>query len=250
MTPKYDFGGGVHSILPPARHPEYDKDPDYQKIMDIVEGLWLGRVIERGAGYCLSMSDLIHTVLREQAGIDSQVVECKLTVLTNNPPSLKLIGHEGLKTGNNIDALDTHVVCITNTTTPYLIDLSVSNILSTVSYVVEPLTSTTNTMLDLSTGGSKWIYQQRENHKLPEIYQSNMLNRYRTDRKIFNSIRWLKILIVVVITISTVNAVRGAYDFYQVYIDDQNYWGPQHIKELHDKVRHLEELIKLPQDQR
>jgi hypothetical protein len=105
-------------------------------------------------------------------------------------------------------------------------------------------------MLDLSTGGSKWIYQQREILKLPEIYQSNMLNRYQTDRKIFSSIRWLRILIVVAIVVSVLNASRGAYDFYQVYLNKQNYWGPQHIKELHDKVGHLEELIKLPQDKR
>lgn len=240
MTKEFKFTPNNHTY-PNQRDPARAKDTEYQKIMDIVEGLWEGKVISRGAGFCLSMSDLIHTVLKQQAGIDSRVVECKLTVLTNDPPSLKLIGHDGLKYGNSTNDLDTHVVCITDTKQPYIIDLSISNVLPYVSYVVEPLNGTEPRMIgEYTYSNSRWIYQERENPKLPKIHQSNILERFNTDRQLFSKMRILKILIAIALTISTANAVRGFYDFYQVYVVDDNYWGPTHMKEIIERLDRLE----------
>jgi hypothetical protein len=115
--------------------------------------------------------------------------------------------------------------------------LSINNVLPYVHYIVEPLNSTTDREIaSYSFGDSRWIYQERENLKLPQIHQSNMLERWRTDIKIFSKIRLLNILIVIALGISTINSMRGFWDIYQVYGDGNNNWGPDTLKEIKEHL--------------
>ena len=236
----------IPDMTAPARNPQFESDDEYQKIMDIVQGLWEGHVITRGTGFCLSMSDLVHNLLKQQAGIDSIVTECKLTVFTNNPPTIKLIGHEGMVTYSNVNNLDTHVICITKTKTPFLIDLSVCNVIPYVKYIVEPLVSAVEPR-EIATfiiGDSKWIYQEREQLRLPQIQQSNMLQRWRTDNLIFSKIKLLNILIGIALFVSTLNAIRGGYDFYQVYFEPKNNWGPDTLQEIKEHLDSIDNKLQ------
>jgi hypothetical protein len=53
----------------------------------------------------------------------------------------------------------------------------------------------------------------------------------------------------VALTISTLNALRGAYDFYQVYVAE-NYWGPGTLQQIDERLDTLEDLLIVPPDQR
>lgn len=235
----------IHDNAPPPRNARFESDDEYKKIMEVVESLWEGHVITRGSGFCLSMSDLIHNLLKQQAGIDSIVTECKLTVFTNNPPTIKLIGHEGMVTYSDVNNLDTHVICVTKTKTPFLIDLSICNVIPYVKYIVEPLSSTEpREIANFSIGDSKWIYQEREQLRLPQIQQSNMLQRWRTDNLIFSKIKILNILIAVALFVSTLNGLRGAYDFYQVYLNPTNNWGPDTLQEIKEHLDSIDDKLK------
>ena len=226
---------------------------DYQTVLKVVKELWDGGVILRGAGFCYSMADLTR-ILLAQKGIKSRMIECKVTVMSHEPPNLILIGHDGLVyRGNAIDPdlMDTHVVVITDTAIPMIVDTSIAHIRQDVPFIIERAVNTSSEILaSLELGTSKWTYYCKESVAVPKIHQQNILERIKTDQEVKNSMKWLKVLIGVALVVSSLNFLRGGYDFYQVYIDDTNYWGPSHIRQLVDKVDELEDLVRKPQDQR
>lgn len=232
---------------------ELFNSPDYQTILAVIKELWDGGVIHRGAGFCYSMADLTK-ILLAQKGIKSRMVECKVTVMSTEQPSLILIGHDGLLyQGNSKDPsqMDTHVILITDTAIPMVIDTSIAHIRADIPYIVERAVSTSSEVIaTVGFGTSTWTYYCKESVSVPKIHQQNILERIKTDQEVKNNLKWLKILIVVALTVSSLNFIRGSYDFYQVYIDNTNYWGPSHLRQLFDKVNELEELVKKPIDQR
>jgi hypothetical protein len=226
----------------------------YQDTIKIVKELWDGGIILRGAGFCYSMSDLARIMLT-QRGIPCRLAECKITIMSNDPPNLILIGHDGLMYGGkstNPSDVDTHVVVVTETEIPMIVDLSISHLRRDVPYIVERLTQgvSEDVLADIQYNGSRWTYYIKESVSVPSIHQQSIIQRIQTDQKVKKDIGWLKILIIAAISISSVNAVRGAYDFYQVYVLENNYWGPQHIKQLIEKVDDLDQLVRRPVDQR
>ena len=226
----------------------------YQDTLKIVKELWDGGVIMRGAGFCYSMSDIARIMLT-QKGIPCRLAECKITIMSNDPPNLVLIGHDGLLHGgksNNLGDIDTHIVVVTETEIPMIVDLSISHVRKDIPYIVERLTQgvTEDVLADIQFSGSRWTYYIKESVSIPSIHQQSIVQRIQTDQKVKKDIGWLKILIIAAISISSLNAIRGTYDFYQVYIDDSNYWGPSHIKQLIEKVDHLDNLVRRPIDQR
>jgi hypothetical protein len=240
-------GSSQHFITEDAA---LSSDRTYIKVMETVKKLWDSGVIQRGSGFCIAMSDMVYTLLRRE-GIDCEMVECKLTVLSCNPPGLFLIGHENQVNNPQVD-IDTHLVVITRSDIPMLIDLSIGNLLpGQVPYIVERAGGKEPDQLaDVKVKDSNWIYQQKETtSKLPLLHQRSFVERIKTDNKIVKNINFLKILIVVALVISTVNAIRGAYDFYQVYFLDNN-WGPDTGRELTERLQRLEQLMVTPQDQR
>jgi hypothetical protein len=226
----------------------------YQDTLKIVKELWDGGVIMRGAGFCYSMSDIARIMLI-QKGIPCRLAECKITIMSNDPPNLVLIGHDGLLHGgksNNLGDIDTHIVVVTETEIPMIVDLSISHVRKDVPYIVERLTPgvTEDVLADIQFSGSRWTYHIKESVSIPSIHQQSIVQRIQTDQKVKKDIGWLKILIIAAISISSLNAIRGTYDFYQVYINDTNYWGPAHMKQLIEKVDHLDELIRRPVEER
>lgn len=223
---------------------------DYQIVIAVVRELWSGGIIARGSGYCLSMSDMIQTLLKQQ-GIESHLEECKLTILGIDPPNFKIIGQTGLwQPDRRPDDVDTHVVCVTDTDIPMIIDLSVYSFRDEVPYVVERLNGRAGFLAELDFTQSRWVYQRKDRPRLVDQHQTSILDRMETDRRVKRQITWLQWAVIAVMVIAGLNAVRGAYDFYTTYIDKENYWGPTHIRELIEKVDRLEDLMKLPQDQR
>jgi len=218
-------------------------DPEYQKVYEVVKELWSSGIIQRGTGYCLAMSDMMVTLLA-QKGINSHIQECKTTIIGINPPGLNLVGHTGLFPVNRVpDDLDTHIVCITDTKTPMLIDLSLGAMRPEIPFICERVNGSGTTISEYDFGSSRWVYQSKGTGRLPEQHQKSMLERMGTDRGVTRDIRLLKILVILAITISTVNALRGAYDYYQVFVNATNYWGPVPMKLLIEKVDRLEQTL-------
>lgn len=171
---------------------------DYKSVHKFLLELWTSGVIQKGSGYCLSMTDMIKTILA-QHNIDSDVVECKLTVLSQNPPGLLLVGHDGLRNTTATTDMDTHFICVTKTEIPMLIDLSIFNIRSEIPFICERLNATNesleeNLLAKYQYENSSWVYQAKAASRLPQVHQLSMLNKIKNDIRVNQDINYLKIL--------------------------------------------------------
>ena len=59
----------------------------------------------------------------------------------------------------------------------------------------------------------------------------------------YNNLNFLKMFVIVAIAISTLNLIRGGIDYYQTWINDENFWGPTHMKEIHERVERIEKKL-------
>jgi hypothetical protein len=220
------------------------KTDDYKKIVGVLERMNLTGVIWMAQGQCISMSDVLCTSLI-QVGIKCRMIECQLSIMDNNtnPPNHTLVGFDGYLGPGQID---THVVCVTDTEIPMIIDASISHMLpNDKKIIVDELQSLQNRIFcNVEKQNIKLTYQQKTNNKILFEHQKSILDRIQTDKKIFNSISVLKYLIILALCISTLNAGRGFYDFYSRYVDDNKLVGVSANQEIIDRLIVLENKLK------
>ncbi len=181
-------------------------DPQFNEIRAVINSLWNAGVIQRGANFCLSMSDIIQKLLAEK-GVKSKLVECKLIVMKNNPPQLTIVGQEDQFNLNTENQLDSHVVVVTETQIPMIIDTSIGYIDQNVPYVVAPLNGAGDYLGQYDINGSKWTYIRKTRESLPFLHQQSILERIKKDSTVDTSLKNLKFLITVAISISIINFI-------------------------------------------
>lgn len=166
-------------------------DPEYKKIFEIVSTLINSNATVMGQGFCFSMSDIVYTMLIQE-GIKSRIIECQLNLKDKTNGNMGLIGFDLGK--DRLDSFDTHVVVITETEIPLLIDLSVSHRLpKPYQAIIEPTDISENRIIcHVDTDAVGLIYQEKEKFKIPFLHQTSIINRIETDRKIFQEINLLK----------------------------------------------------------
>ena len=205
------------------------KEPYYKNIESLVKIFEESGMIFRSTGHCMAMSDLVQRLLSEQ-GIESYLLECTLTVITRDPfTKVDFLGHD-TDSYKNKQQVETHVVCITKTKIPILIDLSIGYITKKVNYVVFPifeeLISNPENILTIDFGHSLWIYNKRALSNLPELHEKSIINRIDTDIKTDEKFKKVFGILCFLIVITTLNFIRGTYDHYQKYINKTNGFGP------------------------
>jgi hypothetical protein len=206
-------------------------DKDYQKVFNLIENFWNLGIIQRGAGFCLSVSDTLNKVLKAN-GISSDLVECELVITTDDPPSINLVGQDYNPVISETQ-INCHVVCVTKTKIPMLIDISISDYgqATGVPFVLERLSPGQEAdLLAIKYKTSSYFYSRKPNPILPDIHQKSILDRINTDKKIFSDISKVYLILYILIGISSLNFVRGSYDFYQKYINQNNNFGPTKVK--------------------
>jgi len=212
----------------------------FKKIKEVVDNLYNSGMIDSGSGYCLSMSDIVLKLLHKE-GIKSKLVECSLMVTLKSPPGLYLMGYAGFNPDNyeQEKMMQTHIICVTETEIPILIDLSVSHIDKQIPYICAPilknLEHTNLSEYDFET--STWTYTQKEDTdlELPKLHQKSILDRIKTDQCVSKEINFIKTLLIVLFCVSSTNFIRGTYDFYQTYINKNNDWGPHKVEIIQNK---------------
>ena len=210
---------------------------EYKIAMEAIANLWNSGIILRGSGYCHSLSDMIHKIFLCN-NIKSRLVECSVVVTTKNPPTLNLLGEEFSESTEKTrtgEQMNTHVICITETPIQMIIDLSVYYMypMTKVPFICEELIedkkSDISGVYKIEYPNSTWIYQEKKEQKIPEIHQTSILKRYKTDKKIFDSIDKINKVLMVTTTIIILNFIRGGYDFSQKYIIKDNGFGPTRL---------------------
>lgn len=210
-----------------------------ETIDQVIKELEESRVVLHGQGYCFAMAEIVQTMLKSR-NVASRLVECQLTIIQRSPPAVKLVGH-GVKVFENSNEFDTHMVCVTETDEPYLIDLSLG------AAIVVPATAGSNGLIanaEQNGGNLTVFYRQKENPSFPPVLNQNILERIKSDIKMRESIRWLKILVGTLLVISSINAVRGLYEAWEVWVTPDNNWGPAAIQQLDQKIDHINEQLE------
>jgi hypothetical protein len=220
---------------------------DYKKIVDIINRMYITNTLWLGRGQCISMSDIISTALL-QVGIKCRIVECQL-VIANHALSPQTISPVGYDSMCNDGEIDTHVVVITETEIPMMIDASMGHRLPPDKNVVvdEIAMLSNNIFCDIEKDGIRLTYQQKKNQKIPFQHQISIIERIKTDKKLFDNLSSLKVLVIIALTISLLNASRGFYDFYQKYYNDESLIGKAGNEAVLERLERVEELLKLPQ---
>lgn len=223
---------------------EIKKSKDYKIIADTISDMQKSGAVSLGTGYCITMSEMIFTSLKHR-GIKSKLVECTLTVSYLDDNITIFIGFENIK---NPGEIDTHVVVITDTVPPFIIDASITNKFnSSPNIIIDKCTSSIEQPmlladLEFTDRKIKTTYTQKSVQKVASMHQSSILNRFAIDNKIFNNLKILKMLIALALVLGTVNAARGLYDFYNIYIAE-NRMGPVSSQDMQNRLENIERLL-------
>jgi hypothetical protein len=192
----------------------------YQKVLNTVMQVKHSGLIAKGFGQCLSMSDIILKLLYKE-GIDSELVECSLMIFRKEPPGMFLVGYPGF-IENHYDQnerMENHIICITKTDIPILIDLSVTSIDGNIEFICEPILKEEAhaDIAEFNFANSTWTYQTRPITGLPRLYEKSILKRMQTDNKVERELKFIKTFLYIMFTVSFMNFTRGFYDFYLTF---------------------------------
>lgn len=161
------------------------KDPDYQTCLTAIELLRSSGMVEHAAGNCIAMSELFQHTLKE-VGINSRLIECKLVVSidTSIGKELRYVGFDGADRSNS--HVDTHVVIVTETKIPMLIDLSISHMLiGGRVWVMERMISIDlDVLAKITFKDCTLTYSVKKSPRLLGLHQTTLIDRISQEQQI------------------------------------------------------------------
>lgn len=181
------------------------RDPEYLKVKSIIEGLIESGLGRMGEGYCISVSDIVFNFLNQNR-IKSHLLEVQLSAVDNIENKTYMVGFDTAFQQNSHLRVSTHVVVVTDTKIPMIIDLSISHRLphGYQCIIDKAINEGDKVICKVEHEGWTWIYQEKKNGVgVPMLHQISILERIATDKKLFDSIKALKTLNIIGITLST-----------------------------------------------
>lgn len=219
---------------------ELKKSKEYKLILESIDELESLGVLERTTGYCIATTDIVSKLLRSK-GIECSIVECSLMVINKKNNRFNFVGYDDANKDESANKICSHMICITKTEIPVLIDLSVPYMVPEKPYIIERVNKDKN--LDHSSivseyefEHSTWSYSEKLNSQYPLLHQQNIVDRIETDIKIEkrirsneNQIKIIQNIVFAILCVSSINMIRGFYDHYQKYVIKDNGFGPNKI---------------------
>lgn len=181
-------------------------------ILELLGRLIVNGIAQRGQGHCISMSNMLHTLLNQNS-IDCKLVECQALITLTKNQQMFFVGYDGPSDQKTIDS---HVVVVTNTKEPLLIDISVGHRLPNgFQIVVDKVTyDSSDVMLCNVIHESVTItYEQKQKYNIPFLHQISIVDRMATDTKIFRQIQFLRILNYIGISLSIFSVINTILNF-------------------------------------
>ena len=189
---------------------EVEKLPQYNIIIDLVERLNRSGVLLNLHGNCLAAADMVSAMLL-QSGIESVITECQALVRTeeNGQSLFNLVGYDSFSFSGQVD---THVVVITKTDVPILIDLSISQYLpETHPFVVEKVNSSDpNLLASYELDNCHIVYQNKRNIRLPSLHQKTIIQRIAEDEKSKKKIKNITTIVFALLVFTLLNFAANA----------------------------------------
>ena len=158
---------------------------DYKKVATIIYKLIEGGVTFAAKGYCISMSDIVYTLLKQNK-IPCKIVECHLAITSKVSNQVYTMGFDGLKDDPN--KADTHVVVVTETAIPMIIDVSIAHLLpNNIQGVIDTLVDDPHGIFaNIDTPLAALTYQKKkEFHTLHLKFQYFHQYRVKTGNQLY-----------------------------------------------------------------
>lgn len=183
-----------------------ETQPYYQQIKKLLQNLQPVDVLPKLQGQCVAAADLIQNLLYQHQ-INSRILEVQLTATKHyqdGSTEFMFIGYDNLM---NPGQIDTHLVVITDTEIPLMIDASISHILNGCSenYVMRELNTSSLFLADYRIDDVQLTYTIKKSVRLPSLHQRTLLDRMMEERKLKDTIHWLKIMAITGLGLSVFN---------------------------------------------
>lgn len=169
------------------------EDVVFKHIKQILNEFDLTGFYEKSNKHCISTSEVLQKILL-QKGIKSHLVEVKIMIHHQvHPFNFYTIGYDGndIKLGQ----VDSHVVLITETLVPYIIDASIQRLLpKNYKYV---LSSTANNkgmknIFMVNTQQVRIVYELKKGYDIPLLFQQDVFAKIISNQQIKEEINFLK----------------------------------------------------------
>ena len=180
--------------------------PEKDKIVQMLERLSASGIVDRFKGNCISASDIIQNMLSFY-GVNSKIIECQVFVVKDNNEikDFRFIGFNDI--GFSQNTVDTHVVVVTETNPPVLIDGSLGHLLPNNEHLMlRELDSKDPTCIGtFNIGDVTLTYQNKKNLKLPNLHQKTLVERLKSDGAVATKITFLTRAVIALGAFSLVN---------------------------------------------
>jgi hypothetical protein len=205
----FDPKHGTNASGKPKRY-SYDKKLDRHKhmkyIAECLDRLDNSDVLERLPMNCISACDIIQNMLMFY-GIPSKIVECQ-AIAIKETPTFKDFSFVGF---NEIDkhphTVDSHVVVVTQTEPPIMIDAAVGHLLPADKQIVvaELVSVDPDLIAEVKIDEVKFQYLPKKTIRLPGLHQKNLVDRMKSDMRLSETIDTLKVMVYLSVGLSVVN---------------------------------------------
>lgn len=192
---------------------------EYQVVCGVIENLISTGLGKMGEGYCISVSDIVYNIL-SQNKIKCHLMEVQLSIVDQLTNETRMIGHETSFHQNSHEKVTTHVVVVTDTKVPMLIDLSIAHRLPQgYQCIIEKAEDVGNKVLStFEFENIGFIYQEKKQGiGIPSLHQVSILDRMATDQKIFQEVKQLKTLNIIGIGLSIFALVNVLLKIFEVF---------------------------------
>lgn len=195
--------------------------PTYKNVHKLMCSLIESGITKMGEGYCISVSDIILNMVT-QYGVKASLLEVKLSIMDKISGISGMIGHEVTWEKNSHTHVTTHVVVCVDGEIPFFIDGSIAHRLpNNMQCIINPIENLGSKMLsNFEYGNYGFIYQEKtDGLGIPQLHQISILDRMGTDKRIFDTMKQLKILNIIGIVLSAFALINV---FGKVFLDWYN----------------------------
>lgn len=195
--------------------------PTYKKVHQLMCSLIESGITRMGEGYCISVSDIILNMI-VQYGVKASLMEVKLSIMDKTTGISGMIGHEVVWEKNSHTHVATHVVVCVDGEIPFFIDGSIAHRLpNNMQCVINRIENLGSKMLsNFEYANYGFVYQEKvDGMGIPQLHQISILERMGTDKRIFDTMKQLKLLNIIGIVLSAFALINV---FGKVFLDWYN----------------------------
>jgi hypothetical protein len=182
--------------------PKLRATDQYRRVESVIDQMFNTGVLQHAAGNCIALSELLQHLLMENS-VNCKLIECKIMITERRQGQLvdfKYVGWDGGRYNRLPDAVDTHMMVVTEGDQPLLIDLSIPHVLPPPRVLIcEPVNSLDpDVIAEYQWGDLKFRYDVKKNPRLLGLHQTSLLERISKEREQARTVRWLKVILGVV----------------------------------------------------